>query len=57
MRLPCMCCKESFSQGDLLEIVYSDEGIYFFCSKECNEKWVSQIAPENESESLQQLSI
>ena len=57
MRLPCMCCKESFSQGDFFEIFYSDEGIYFFCSKECSDKWASHIAPENESESFQQPSI
>jgi hypothetical protein len=49
MRLPCMYCKESFSQGDFLEIFYSDEGIYFLCSKECIDKWASQIASENES--------
>ena len=57
MRLPCMCCKESFSQGDFLEIFHSDEGIYFLCSKECTDKWAAHIAPESESESLQQPSI
>ena len=57
MRLLCMRCEESFSQGDFFEIFYSDEGIYFLCSKECSDKWASQIPPENESESLQQPSI
>jgi hypothetical protein len=52
-----MRCEESFSQGDFFEIFYSDEGIYFLCSKECSDKWASQIPPENESESLQQPSI
>ena len=52
MRLLCMCCKESFSQGDFFEIFYSDAGIYFFCSKECSDKWASHTAPESESESL-----
>ena len=57
MRLSCMCCKESFSPGDFFELLYSDEGIYFLCSKECSDKWASHIAPENESESLAQPSI
>jgi len=52
-----MCCKESFSPGDFFELLYSDEGIYFLCSKECSDKWASHIAPENESESLPQPSI
>jgi ribosomal protein L24E len=57
MRLPCMCCKESFSPGDFFELHYSDEGIYFFCSEECTNIWASAVIPENEAENLRQPSI
>jgi ribosomal protein L24E len=48
MRLLCMCCKESFSPGDFFELLYSDDGIYFFCSEECRNKWVFPVTSEKE---------
>jgi hypothetical protein len=35
MGLPCKQCKESFSPDEIFEFLYCDEGIYFFCTKEC----------------------
>jgi len=57
MGLPCMQCKESFSPDDIFEFLYCDEGIYFFCTKECSDKWVSVNAQEIDLENLQQPSI
>jgi hypothetical protein len=54
MELPCMQCRERFSSGDFLEILHCDEGIYFFCSKECRDKWTSPRVPVRGAESLQQ---
>jgi hypothetical protein len=56
MSLPCMQCKESFPLDHLFEVLYCAEGIYFFCSKECSEKWVSPFAFGQEPEDQQQLS-
>ena len=54
MKLPCMQCRERFSSSDFLEIPYCDEGIYFFCSKECRDIWTSPRVPVRGTESLQQ---
>jgi hypothetical protein len=55
MGLPCKQCKESFSPDEIFEFLYCDEGIYFFCTKEC--KWMSVNAQELDPEILQQTSI
>jgi ribosomal protein L24E len=47
-----MWCKESFSPGEFFELLYSDEGIYFFCSEECRNTWASPVTAENEPENL-----
>jgi len=57
MGLPCMQCKESFSQDDNFEFLYCDEGIYFFCSKECSDKWASVNGQKIDLENLQPSSI
>ena len=54
MELPCMQCREKFSSGDFLEILHCDEGVYFFCSQECRDKWTSPRVPVRGAESLQQ---
>jgi hypothetical protein len=51
-----MQCKKSFPLDHLFEVLYCAEGIYFFCSKECSEKWVSPFAFGQEPEDQQQLS-
>ena len=57
MALPCMQCKESFPVDHLFEVLSCAKGIYFFCSKECSDKWASFVAHKKESEDQQQLSI
>ena len=54
MGLPCMQCNESFSPDEIFECLYCDEGIYFFCTKECSDKWMSVNAQELELENQQQ---
>lgn len=49
MGLPCMQCKKSFPLNHLFEVLYCAEGIYFFCSKECSDKWTSPVAQQKES--------
>jgi len=56
MKLPCIQCKKSFSPSDFFEVLYCDEGIYFFCSAYCRDNWASDIAQLSESENLQQSS-
>jgi len=57
MGLPCMQCNESFSIRHAFESAVYDEGVYYFCSIECMNKWLSVNAPEIELENLQQPSI
>ncbi len=54
MGLPCMKCNESFPPGHTFESAVYDEGVYFFCSEECKDEWVSVKAQESELENLQQ---
>jgi YHS domain-containing protein len=56
MGLPCMQCNESFSTRHTFESAVYDEGVYFFCSKECMDMWMSVNAQEIELENQQQPS-
>ncbi len=56
MRLSCIQCGKKFFKDDLIEMFYSDNGIYFFCCKECGDKWVDTITLDQESGDLQQSS-
>ena len=57
MGLPCKQCEKSLPVDHIFEFLYCDEGIYFFCSKECSDKWMYVNAQEIDLESLQQPSI
>jgi hypothetical protein len=54
MRLSCVQCGKRFLKDDLIEMFYSDNGIYFFCCKECGDKWADTITLDHEFEDLQQ---
>ena len=56
MGLPCIQCKESFSPRHAFESAVYDEGVYFFCCKECMDMWMSVNAQEIELEDQQQPS-
>jgi YHS domain-containing protein len=47
---------ESFSTRHTFESAVYDEGVYFFCSKECMDMWMSVNAQEIELENQQQPS-
>jgi YHS domain-containing protein len=49
-----MQCKQSLTLDETSELLYCDEGIYFFCSKVCSEKWMSVNTSHVDPESEQQ---
>ena len=51
-----MQCKKTFPLDHLFEVLSCAEGIYFFCSKECSDNWVSPFAYKDESENQEELS-
>jgi YHS domain-containing protein len=51
-----MQCNESFSTRHTFESAIYDEGIYYFCSKECMDMWMSVNAQEIELENQQKTS-
>jgi len=60
MKLICMNCKKTLRivhQDELSTLLYSDAGVYFFCSKKCKNQWAFPIAPEKDFDKLQQPSI
>ena len=60
MKLICMHCKKTLRivhQDELSTLLYSDAGVYFFCSNECKNQWAFPIAPEKDFDKLQQHSI
>ena len=54
MKIPCIQCQKTFPLGYFFEVLYCDEGIYFFCSEYCRDNWASDVALSSESENLQQ---
>jgi len=59
MKLICMHCKKTLRivrQDELSTHLYSDAGVYFFCSNECKNQWAFPIAPKKDSDKLQQPS-
>ncbi len=60
MKLICMHCKKTLvkvPKDDLSALLYSDAGVYFFCSKECKNHWAFPIAPKKDFDKLQQPSM
>lgn len=60
MRLTCMQCKKTlrtFDEDEFSTVLYSDDGIYFFCNKVCKEKWDYPVSPGATSEDHQRPSI
>ena len=60
MKLICVHCKKTlktFHDDDLSAVLYNDDGVYFFCSRDCKEKWSRLVAPQNALDSIHQASI
>ena len=59
MKLACSQCKKTLKtleQDDLTMLLHSDEGVYFFCGKDCKDAWPHSIITEEELDSLKQSS-
>lgn len=48
MMLTCVKCKEVFKKDDPVSVLCSNDGIYFFCSKECKDSWAHAEVAERE---------
>ena len=60
MKLICVHCKKTlktFHDDDLAAVLCNDHGVYFFCSRDCKEKWSRLVTPQNELEKIRQASI
>jgi len=49
MKFTCANCVELFERSEECMMHFRDNAIYLFCSKDCRDKWVYSIAPEQES--------
>ncbi len=60
MKLICMHCKKTLRivhQDELSTLLYSDAGVYFFCSKKCKDQWAFPLAPKKDFDKRQQTSV
>ena len=53
----CSLCKKTLTKNDSVTCCYGNEGVYFFCSKECKDKWDCPVVPEKTTCELQRPSI
>jgi YHS domain-containing protein len=40
MMLTCVACRKTFTREDPVTVYLSDDGMYFFCNRECKENWL-----------------
>ena len=57
MMLTCVNCKTAITQDDLAKIICSDDGIFFFCDKDCKDKFADSVGLEDDCENWQQLPL
>jgi len=60
MKLACSQCNKTLKnldEDDFTKLLYSDEGVYFFCSKGCKDSWPPPVMTEEELDSLKQSSL
>ena len=60
MKLICMHCKKTlriFHQDELSTLLYSDAGVYVFCSKKCKNQWAFSIVSSEDVDKFQQTSM
>jgi hypothetical protein len=60
MKIACCQCNKTLKtleQDDLTMLLYSDEGVYFFCSRVCKDAWPQTIITDEELDSLEQSSL
>ena len=50
MMLTCVACGKTFTRDDPVTIHLSDDGMYFFCTKECKQNWLYPPEEARDSE-------
>ena len=53
----CINCKATFPQDDPAKVICSDDGIFFFCDKDCKDKFLYSNGLEDYFENWQQLPL
>ena len=56
MMLTCVNCKTTFTQDDPAKVICSDDGIFFFCGKDCKDKFVYSAGLQDDFVHWQHLS-
>ena len=51
MLFTCVNCKATFTKDDPAMVTCSDDGIFFFCDKDCKDKFVYPAELEDDFES------
>ena len=60
MKLICMHCKKTlktFHDDELSVLLNSDAGVYFFCNKDCKDKWFQPATSQDEISNIHQASV
>jgi hypothetical protein len=60
MRLTCAHCKKTlkdFPKDDLSALLYSDEGVYLFCGKECKDQCFCTFPQDKDFDGRQQPTL
>lgn len=55
--MQCNKTLKAFHDDEFLKFLYSDEGVYFFCNKDCKDKWSQSVVTEEDIGKLRQYSI
>ena len=50
MMLTCANCKTAFTQDDPAKVICSDDGIFFYCDKDCRDKFAYSAGLEDDFE-------
>ncbi len=45
MMLTCVQCAKTFTKDDPVTVHLSDDGLYFFCTRECKDSWLYPVDP------------
>ena len=54
MMLTCVECGKTFTRDDPVTIHLSDDGMYFFCTRDCKDNWLHPVEPEVDLEDARQ---
>ena len=52
MMLTCVACGKTFTREDPVTVHLSDDGMYFFCTRECKDNWLHPAEETMDSEAI-----